>query len=92
MERQTFRLIALDEGGVRQSRENDNLRLVCLIEGGGKLAVWGRDESRDNIDKVRSAGMPCAVECECIAPEQWAVKYGHTYWVPQGASLRVLRN
>ena len=84
-----FRLTGLDEGGVRQSLENDNLRLVCLIEGGGKLAVWGSPDSRENIDKVQSS-VPCAVECECSEPETWALKYGHTKWVPQDSTLRVL--
>lgn len=85
-----FKLIGLDEGGVRQSEGNRNLRLVCLIEGGGKLAVWGSVGSRENIDRVKAAGMPCDVECDCIPPEPWAVKYGHTYCVPQGNNLRVL--
>lgn len=89
METRTFRLIGLDEGGVRKSRENDNLRLVCLIDGGGKLAVWGHEVARENIDKVRLAGMPCTVECEWIVPEEWALKYGHTHWVPQGAALSI---
>ncbi len=89
MEMLRFRLTGLDEGGVRQSRENDNLRLVCLIEGGGKLAVWGRSNSRENIDRVQSS-VPCSVECECIEPETWALRYGHTKWVPQGSTLRVL--
>jgi hypothetical protein len=85
-----FKLIGFDEGGVRQSREGENLRLVCLIEGGGKLAVWGSIGSSENINNVQAAGMPCEVECECIAPEQWASRYGHTHWVPQGSKLRVL--
>ena len=90
MEMLKFRLTGLDEGGVRQSRENDNLRLVCLVEGGGKLAIWGRHDSRQNIDRVRKAGMPCDVECGCIDPESWALGYGHTKWVPEGSTLRVL--
>jgi hypothetical protein len=86
----TFKLIGFDERGIQRSRQNPNLRLVCLIEGGGKLAVWGEVGSRENIDKVQAAGMPCEVECDCIPPEQWAMQYGHTYWVPQGHKLRVL--
>ena len=90
METLRFRLTGLDEGGVRQSREKDNLRLVCLLEGGGKLAIWGRPDSRQNIDRVRTASMPCDVECECVDPESWALGYGHTKWVPQGSTLRVI--
>jgi len=86
----TFKLIGLDEGGVRQSSEKPNLRLVCLIEGGGKLAVWGSIGSCENINNVQAAGMPCEVECDCIPPELWATRYGHTYWVQQGDKLRVL--
>ena len=83
-----FKLVGLDEGGVRSS--NDNLRLVCLIEGGGKLAIWGQTGSRANIDAVLNAGTPCDLECECILPERWAARYGHSHWVPQGNTLRVL--
>jgi len=86
----TFKLIGFDEAGVRQSSEEENLRLVCLIEGGGKLAVWGSIGSCENIDNVLAAGMPCEVECDCILPKQWAMRYGHTNWVPQGNKLRVL--
>ncbi len=90
MDAKVFRLISLDESDVRQSQNNANLRLVCLIEGGGKLAVWGSPGSVANIEKVRSAGLPCKVECECIpAREPWASKYDHRYWVPEGRSLRV---
>jgi hypothetical protein len=85
----TFELIGFDEGGVQRSRHNRNLRLVCLTKGGGKLAVWGSVGSTENIDKVQSAGMPCEVECECISPELWAVRHGHSYWVPQTYKLDV---
>jgi hypothetical protein len=86
----TFKLIGFDEGGAQQSRGKNNLRLVCLIEGGGKLAIWGSIGSMENINAVQASGMPCDVECGCIKPEAWAVQYGHTYWVPQGNKLRVI--
>ena len=54
-----FRLVDLDEGGVAGSP--DNLRLVCLLHGGGKLAIWGQAGSRNNIDIVLKAGIPCTV-------------------------------
>jgi hypothetical protein len=85
-----LKLIGFDEGGVRQSSEEENLRLVCLIDGGGKLAIWGSIGSCENINNVQAAGMPCEVECDSIPPKQWAIRYGHTYWVPQGKKLRVL--
>lgn len=91
METRTFRLLGLDEGGVRKSgNNNENWRLVCITRDDGKLAIWGDDSSHQNIDTVQAAGMPCEVECECIAPQDWARKHGHTYWVPQGRSLRVV--
>jgi len=90
MDRRTFRLVGLDEGRPQQSNDNDNVRLVCLIADGGKLAIWGKVRSTANIDAVRRAGMPCTVECECVSPEPWARKYGHTFWVPQGAALKVV--
>ncbi len=88
----TLRLIGFDEGGVARSRGTDNLRLVCLVEGGGgKVAIWGNSESRSNIDQVLAAGLPCTIECDCIQPEAWARKYGHAYWVPQGYALVVAK-
>ena len=86
----TFKLIGLDEGGVRQSQGKNTVRLVCLIEGGGKLAIWGSIGSVQNINTVQTAGMPCNVECDCIEPEAWAIRYGHAYWVPEANKLRVL--
>jgi hypothetical protein len=87
-----LKLVGLDEGGVRSSPEINNLRLVCLIDGGGKLAVWGSPDSRENIDKVQAAGIPCEVECDCITAAQWSItKYGHTYWVPEGYELQVCK-
>jgi hypothetical protein len=74
-----FRLIGFDEGGVRQSQGNATLRLVCQIEGDGKLAIWGSVGARQNIDRVLNAGMPCEIECDCIPPEEWATKYGHSF-------------
>ena len=86
---QTLDLVDLDEGGVRQSK--GNLRLVCLINRGGKLAIWGSGTTRQNIDTVYRAGMPCTVECDCIPPESWALQYGHTLWVPEDRHLRILK-
>ena len=86
----TFKLIGFGEGGVQQGRMRETLRLVCLIEGGGKLVVWGTVGSCENITSVQTAGTPCEVECDCIPPNQWAIRYGHKYWVPQGNRVRVL--
>jgi hypothetical protein len=84
----TFTLTGFDEDGVRESGE-DNLRIVCLIHGGGKLVIWGSKGNQRNIATVQSAGMPCGVECECRTPSEWAIKKGHTYWVPENWRLRV---
>ena len=92
METKTFSLVGFDESGIRKSGTNgENWRLVCLIQGNGKLAIWGNDSSHQNIDAVQGAGMPCEVECERIKPQDWARKHGHTYWVPQGRNLRVVK-
>ena len=64
-----FRLVALDEGGARGIT---NPQLVCRIEGGGKLAIWGSAGKRGNIDFVLAQGMPCEIECECHEPSAWA--------------------
>ena len=84
-----FTLIAFDEGGVRGS--SDHLRLVCNTEDGDKIAIWGDERSRKNIDAVLDAGLPCKVECKCCEPcAEHARKYGHTHWVTQTSLLRVL--
>lgn len=85
----TFRLIAFDEGGV--AGPSENLRLVCESEGGGKVAIWGRDGSRHNIDVVLDAGVPCTVECDYTTQiPQWAREFGHTQWVSQNSSVQIV--
>ena len=88
-----FTLVAFDEEPSVQKSSKGTLRLVCRLEGGGKLAIWGDDDSRLNIDAVLCAGLPCTVECERTRqPQPWAARepLGHTYWIPQGSTLRVL--
>ena len=85
-----FRLVALDEGGALGIT---NPRLVCRIEGGGKLAIWGSAGQRVNIDLVLAHGMPCEVECECCEPSDWAkAQFGHLWWVPESAKLQIARS
>ncbi|MGE4067438.1 MAG: hypothetical protein AB7H88_11735 [Vicinamibacterales bacterium] len=84
LKRGVFRVSGFDEGGVRGNP--DNRRLVCLLEAGGKTAIWGRDGGRQNIDAVLAAGIPCQFECEFRAPgEIQAERFGHTHWVPESA-------
>ena len=88
---ETFRITALDEGGVMGTP--DHLRLVCRLEGGGKVVLWGGEVSRLNIDAVLSAGVPCTIESEYRPPKpDLAEKFGHTHWVPQDARLRVVED
>ena len=87
----TFRVVAYDEGGVRGA--TDRQRLVCNIEGGGKVVFWGRDGSRQNVDAVLKAGIPCTVECEYSSPKQFmAERFGHTHWVSQEDLVRILKD
>ena len=87
--RATFHIVGFDQGGVQGTARN--LRLVCLLEGGGKLAIWGSEGASGNIDKVTKAGTRCTVDCEFQPPaETQARKYGHTHWVHQGFDLAVV--
>ena len=90
MPRREFTLTGLDEGYVRKSKTNNNLRLVCRTAEDGKLAIWGGPGDRRNIDAVLAAGLPCTVECETAPVDSRFEQYGHTAWVPQGAYLRVV--
>jgi len=84
-----FTIVGFDEGGVRGTP--DNLRLVCLLAEGGKLAIWGAAGNSNNIDRVTEHGIPCTISCEYRKPgEIQAEKYGHTYWVRQDFTLTVL--
>jgi hypothetical protein len=88
----TFRLVEFDEGAVQGMQENR--RLVCVTDSGSKLAIWGQEiptRNMQNIDSVLEAGLPCVVECEYRNPAEWADCYGHTHWVPQDCSLRVIQ-
>lgn len=84
----TFRIVGFDEDGV-QGPPN-HLRLVCLIEGGGKLAIWGREGASGNIEKVLQAGPRCTVDREYGKPGAiQAEKHGHTHWVGPHHKLQV---
>ena len=88
---QRFVLTALDETGPIKSKGKNNLRLVCCIEGGGKLAIWGTVDSHSNIDAVLRAGMPCTIECDTAeAVDPRFRRYGHTAWCPQNGRLRIV--
>jgi len=89
MERGIFTVVDFDEGGVRGTPENQ--RLVCVLDDGGKLAIWGNEEDSANIQAVSGRTPPFKIECEYRHPgEPQARKYGHTHWVRQDCSLRVL--
>ena len=87
--RAVFRLAGFDQGGVRGPASN--LRLVCFIDGGGKLAVWGRQGASGNIDRVLSSGPRCSVDCEFREPSASHRKeYGHTHWVHETFALSIV--
>ena len=84
-----FRLTGIDPGSTDDNPEHR--RLVCLVEGGGKLVVWGREGQTEHIQAVTGSGFPCVVSCDWIEPPEWArEKYGHTQWVPERNYFRVL--
>lgn len=90
MKEGTFRLVDVDKSGGIGETERAK-RLVCLIEGGGKLAIWGSEANTANIDAVVKAGFPCEVCCDWRTPVDWGTtKFGHEHWVPEGAKLRVV--
>jgi hypothetical protein len=83
-----FELIGFDEGGVQGTPEN--LRLVCVIKGGGKFAVWGQESARKNIDAILKVGLPCVVHCQPRPPRGFAAsKFGHTHWLQEDTRLGV---
>lgn len=69
-------------------------RLVCFIEGGGKLAVWGRNGNTANVAAVRdwieNHGFPLTVSCVWTDPMPWAEKYGHTHWLEENSVIKRL--
>ncbi len=85
-----FQLVGFDEGGIKGA--SGNRRLVCLIESGGKLAIWGQEvpeRNMRNIEAVLKAGMPCTVECQFREPGASGVVNGHTHWVRQDYELKI---
>jgi hypothetical protein len=90
MNRRVFHVRDFDEKGVKGPP--DNRRLVCLLEGeDGKVAIWGKDTSRRNIDAVKKAGDHCSFEADWVEPpDDFKEKFAHRYWVPQDAYLKVL--
>ena len=89
MNKGTFRLDSYDEGGLKGNL--DALRLVCNIEDGGKLVLWGKYGATQNIDIVLKAGLPCTIECYYQSPNEiHAQKYGHTHWVREDYDVKVI--
>lgn len=91
MNRLRLRLVGYDEGGI--SGNDERMRLVCQIEGGGLIAIWGRTKPTNemrNINAVISAGLPCIIECDVRIPNRaHSEKFGHAHWVPEDAYLKV---
>lgn len=86
----TFRLLGRDERDAPQETDRAQ-RLVCQIDNGGKLAIWGSEKNATNIHTVLNAGFPCTVHCQWRQPAPWAIEqFGHTHWVPEIASLKVV--
>lgn len=85
----SLRLTGVDPGSDRDQPKHR--RLVCLIDGGGKLAIWGKDSNTVNIDAVSAAGFPCVVSGTWRAPEAWALKLGHTHWLPETETIQVTK-
>ena len=86
----SFQLIGYDEGRLREGPKGD-LRLVCNAKSGEKVAIFGSEQERSNIDAVLNAGIPCAINCETRPPADWATEqYSHTHWVPEGNTLNVM--
>ena len=84
-----FTLIGRDE---QWSRDRPgNRRLVCFVEGGGKLAVMGTEDERENMAVVAAAGFPCVVACVRSEPKEWQKRVrGYTDVVHARDELRVL--
>ncbi len=90
-QRDTFRIVKFDEGGVKGGPPDKQWRLVCVLDGGGKLAIWGEDGVMGNINKVEKAGLPCTVKCEYQDPKDYArEQFGHTCWVQQDFDLEIV--
>ena len=87
-----FRILAYEEGGKVRSQEEPNVRLVCITDANEKLVLWGTEKvNTSNIDRVLQKGLPCELECEYREPEEYfRTRFGHTYWVPQGAKVEIV--
>ena len=86
-----FHLVGLDESGGKHEGVKGDIRLVCQIDGGGKLAIWGSIRNTRNIDLVMGASFPCVISCLWREPSSWArERYGHIHWVQENANLEVI--
>ena len=85
----TFRLLGRDEEWCRD--RPGNRRLVCFVEGGGKLAVMGTEDARENMAAVAAAGFPCVVACARSEPKEWQRRVrGYTDVVHARDALQVV--
>ena len=75
--------------GIDQESYDDpkHYRLVCFIEGGGKLAIWGRHGETANVDTIRNwirlFGLPLALSGRWTTPQAWSERHGHTHWLEE---------
>lgn len=85
----TFRLIGRDDEWSRD--RPGNRRLICQIEGGGRLAIMGTEDDLENMHKVAEAGFPCVVACVRSEPKEWQRRVrGYTDVVNARDALRVV--
>ena len=87
-----FTVTYYQEGGPKQSRGKDNVRLVCETREGKTLVFWGTaGEDISNIDKVYKNKLPVKVHCQYREPiEPFASRFGHDWWCPQEAEVKII--
>jgi hypothetical protein len=84
-----LRLIGRDEQW--SSDRPGNRRLICHIDGGGKLAIMGTEADRGNIEAVNAVGFPCTVVALTSEPKEWQQRRrGYTHVVHANDLLRVI--
>ena len=66
------------------------IRMICAIEGGHQLVVWGHPQEEHNVEVLREATFPCTILCVATTPPQLPHVPEAVAWVHPNHVLKIL--
>lgn len=69
--------------GIQHTTENGNTYLECETTDGRKVAIWGSECRKDNIETVLEQPVPFEATILCLSDRQDP----QLYWVPESSRI-----